>query len=153
MNALELKVPPPLVVLVTALLMWLTPAAAGLVPIPHAARVLCAFVLACAGFGITFAGLASFRRAETTVSPVEPQLASSLVMRGIYRHTRNPMYLGFLVALLGWAVFLVNPLNLLWVVAFALYIARFQIVPQERVLASLFGSEYAAYRGRVRRWV
>jgi protein-S-isoprenylcysteine O-methyltransferase Ste14 len=71
----------------------------------------------------------------------------------VYRYTRNPMYVGLLLALLAWAVFLANPFAVLWVVLFVLYITRFQIIPEERVLASLFGAEYEAYKGGVCRWV
>src|SRR6266704_1905195 len=104
MSALELKVPPPIVALVLALLMWLTPAVAGLVQIPDPARVLCAVVLVCAGQGISIAGMVVFRRAKTTVNPVKASLASSLVIRGVYRYTRNPMYVGLLLTLLAGSV-------------------------------------------------
>ena len=153
MRALELKVPPPIVALVLALLMRLTPAVAGLVQMPYPARVLCAVVLLCVGQGISIAGMVAFRRAKTTVNPVKASLASSLVIRGVYRYTRNPMYVGLLLTLLAWSVFLANPLAVLWVLVYVLYITRFQIIPEERVLASLFGAEYEAYKGRVRRWV
>ncbi len=153
MSALELKVPPPIVALILALLMWLTPAIAGLVQMPHTTRVLGAVVLACIGQGIGFAGVAAFRRAKTTVNPTQANLASSLVVQGVYRWTRNPMYVGFSLTLLGWTVFLANPFALLWVALFVLYITRFQIIPEERVLVSLFGEEYEAYTERVRRWV
>jgi protein-S-isoprenylcysteine O-methyltransferase Ste14 len=153
MSVLELKIPPPIVALVLALLMWLTPAVAGLVHIPYPARVLCAVILVCIGQSISIAAMVAFRRAKTTVNPVKASLASSLVVQGVYRYTRNPMYVGLLLTLLAWAVFLANPFALLWVVLFVLYITRFQITPEERVLVSLFGAEYEAYKGRVRRWV
>ena len=116
-------------------------------------RLLSAIVLACIGLSISIAGMLAFRRAKTTVNPVKASLASSLVVQGVYRYTRNPMYVGLLLTLLAWAVFLANPLAVLWVVVYVLYITRFQIIPEERVLASLFGAEYEAYKGRVRRWV
>jgi protein-S-isoprenylcysteine O-methyltransferase Ste14 len=150
---LELKVPPPVVALVLALLMWLTPAVAGLVQIPYPVRVLCAVVLVCVGQGISIAGIVAFRRARTTVNPIKANLASSLVIGGVYRYTRNPMYVGLSLTLMAWAVFLANPFTVLWVVVFVVFISRFQIIPEERVLASLFGAEYEAYKGRVRRWV
>jgi len=153
MSVLELKVPPPIVALVLALLMWLTPAVAGLVHLSYPARVLCAVVLACVGQGIGIAGMLAFRRAKTTANPIKASLASSLVIRGVYRYTRNPMYVGFLLTLLAWAVLLANPFAAPWVVVYVLYITRFQIIPEERVLTSLFGAEYEAYKGRVRRWV
>ena len=153
MSALDLKIPPPIVTLVLALLMWLTPPVAGLVEISYPSRVLWAVVLVCVGQGIAIAGMVAFRRAKTTVNPVKASSASSLVIRGVYRYTRNPMYVGLLLTLLAWALFLVNPLAVLWVVVYVLYITRFQIVPEERVLASLFGAEYEDYKGRVRRWI
>ena len=153
MSALDLKIPPPIVTLVLALLMWLTPAVAGHLEISFPSRVLWAVVLVCVGQGIAIAGMVAFRRAKTTVNPVKASLASSLVIQGVYRYTRNPMYVGLLLTLLAWAVFLANPFAVLWVVVFVLYITRFQIIPEERVLASLFGAKYEAYKGRVRRWV
>ena len=153
MSALDLKIPPPIVTLVLALLMWLTPAVAGHLEISFPSRVLWAVVLVCVGQGIAIAGMVAFRRAKTTVNPVKASSASSLVIRGVYRYTRNPMYVGLLLTLLAFAVFLANPLAVLWVVVYVLYITRFQIIPEERVLASLFGAEYEAYKGRVRRWV
>lgn len=153
MSVLELKVPPPIVALVLALFMWLTPAVAGLVQMPYPARVLCAIVLVCIGQGISIAGMVAFRRAKTTVNPIKASLASSLVVRGVYRYTRNPMYVGLLMTLLAWAVFLANPVAVLWIVLFVLYITWFQIIPEERVLVSLFGAEYEAYKKRVGRWL
>lgn len=82
-----------------------------------------------------------------------PGGASSLVQGGIYRFTRNPMYLGFLLVLGGWAVLLANGLAFVGPLAFVAYLNRFQIGPEERALAGLFGPEYAKYRARVRRWV
>jgi protein-S-isoprenylcysteine O-methyltransferase Ste14 len=72
---------------------------------------------------------------------------------GIYAITRNPMYLGGLVILSGWAIFLSNALAFLFLPTYVLYINRFQIKPEERALTALFGQEYVAYQGRVRRWL
>ena len=63
------------------------------------------------------------------------------------------MYLGLLLTLLAWTVFLSNPVALLFVPLFVLYMNRYQIGPEERVLSSLFGAEYAAYTKKVRRWI
>jgi protein-S-isoprenylcysteine O-methyltransferase Ste14 len=75
------------------------------------------------------------------------------VSGGIYRFTRNPMYLGRLLQLAGWAVFLSNALAALLLPVYVLYINRFQVQPEERALLERFGSEYAAYQQRVRRWL
>jgi protein-S-isoprenylcysteine O-methyltransferase Ste14 len=84
---------------------------------------------------------------------MKPDSASSLVVSGIYKYTRNPMYLGFLLVLLGWAAFLSNLAALALLPAFVAYMNRFQIRPEERVLASLFPNDYPAYRAKVRRWI
>lgn len=63
------------------------------------------------------------------------------------------MYLGGLVILTGWAIYLSNPFPFLLVPVYILYIDRFQIIPEERALTSLFGGEFAAYQSRVRRWI
>jgi protein-S-isoprenylcysteine O-methyltransferase Ste14 len=75
------------------------------------------------------------------------------VCSGAYRFTRNPMYLGLLLVLFGWAAALSSALTLAGPVIFAEYISRFQIKPEERALAALFGSQYEQYKRRVRRWL
>ena len=104
------------------------------------------------GFITGVSGVVTFRNAKTTVNPLKPH-ASSLVTWGVYAISRNPMYLGGLIMLLGWAVFLSNPLAFLFLPVYVLYLNRFQIAPEERVLMSLFGETYAAYQVRARRWL
>ncbi|MCW5570255.1 MAG: isoprenylcysteine carboxylmethyltransferase family protein [Steroidobacteraceae bacterium] len=152
MNALELKVPPPLVALVTGLLMWW---AAKLVPplaLPGVARIAVAVVFAGVGVGLAMSGVLTFRRAKTTVNPTTPAAASALVRTGVFRFTRNPMYLGLLLCLVAWAIFLSSVLALLSAPLFVVYMNRFQIAPEERALAALFGDSFAAYKRDVRRW-
>lgn len=153
MQALELRIPPPVVALLLAIAMWgisrfFTPAV-----VPWPARVLIAAVIALPGLGIAASGAVAFRRAKTTVNPMKPEATSSLVTSGIYRFTRNPMYVGLLCLLTAWAVLLGAPLAFVGPVIFVPYINRFQIVPEERALAALFGTDYAAYKARVRRWL
>ena len=152
MNALELKIPPPIVAILVAAMMWLASRVPALrLEIP--ARRMIAACLAALGVAVAIAGVISFRRAHTTVNPLKPQSTSSLVQSGVYRFSRNPMYVGMLLVLLGWAVLLSNLLALVIVPAFVLYMNRFQIGPEETVLARMFGGEYETYRSRVRRWI
>jgi len=153
MQALELKVPPVAVVLVTAGLMWLVAWAAPALGFGNPFRIPVAVSLVAAGAVTSALGVASFRRAGTTVNPLKPHTASSLVAAGIYRLTRNPMYLGFLVALVGWAVFLSSIPAFLLLPAFVLYMNRFQIEPEERALAARFGESFTNYESSVRRWL
>jgi len=153
MRSLELKVPPPALALVIAVLMWLLSLAAPALAFAIPARTLIAIILAAAGVATAIAGVVTFARAKTTVNPTTPERSSSLVSWGIYRVTRNPMYLGLLLELTAWAIFLSNALPFLLLPVYMLYINRFQIAPEERALTSLFGREYAAYQSRVRRWI
>ena len=152
MNALELKVPPPAVGLLIAAAMWgiaqVSPATLA-VPNPHFA----AAVIALAGITFDIAGIISFQRAKTTINPLRPNKTTSLVSSGVYRITRNPMYVGMLFLLIAWAIFMSSPWALLGPLAFVLYMNRFQISPEERVLEGLFGDDFANYRKKVRRWL
>lgn len=151
--ALENKVPPPLVALVFGGLMG--GALLGLpgLDLAWGTRLLLALPLIGAGLLFVLAGGISFRRARTTVNPLKPEAASALVTSGIYRYTRNPMYVGFALWLLAWGLYLASPLVLLGVLGFVLYMNRLQIAPEERALGRLFGADFAAYRQRVRRWL
>ena len=106
-------------------------------------------------FGITVAalGILAFRRAKTTINPVNPGDASTVVTSGIYRFTRNPMYVGLAAALVTLVVWLSVPWLLLGPVAFILFITRIQIIPEERAMSLKFGPEYDHYRSRVPRWL
>jgi len=153
MRVLELKVPPPAVALVTAILMWLasrgSPTLAFVLPTGN----LLAVGLAVIGLIVAISGVVTFRRARTTLNPTKPEDSSSLVSWGIYKITRNPMYLGLLLQLSAWAIFLSNWIAVLFLPVFVVYINRFQIVPEEQALTSLFAREFVAYQARVRRWL
>ncbi len=153
MNALELRVPPLASLFISCLLIGLI--ALGTAPLPWAytTRVGIGGSAAIAGLLIAWSGVVSFRRARTTVNPLRPEAATSLVASGIYRYTRNPMYLGMLLVLVGWIVFLARPWALVVLPAFVAYMNRFQIGPEERALEGIFGGEFEAYRRAVRRWL
>ncbi|MGX5725376.1 methyltransferase family protein [Metapseudomonas otitidis] len=152
---LERRIPPPLVGLACASLMYgLAQVTPGLpFALPPALRLLLALLVLAAGVAVCLAGALAFRQARTTVNPIHPERTSALVIRGIYHRTRNPMYLGFALMLLGWGLWLAAPFALAGVVLFMLYIERYQIPPEERMLEQLFGADYLAYREQVRRWL
>lgn len=153
MSALELKIPPPVVVLIVASTMWwatfLTPTLTSSIDF----RTVASVILFVIGAVTTVAGVVEFRRARTTVDPTDPGKATSIVTSGVYRVTRNPMYLGLLFVLVGWAVYLSNLVALAGPILFMLYMNRFQIVPEERILKARFGAEYETYLSTVRRWL
>lgn len=152
MRMLELKVPPPVVALLVGAGMWFGADLGPRLEPPLALRVALLAAIALCGGGVALAGDLEFKRAKTTINPFRPHTATALVTSGIYRYTRNPMYVGLALVLLGWAAFLCSASALLGPVAFVLYIGRFQIAPEERVLSSKFGAAYAHYTSRVGRW-
>lgn len=154
MSALDLKIPPPLVAAVVAGAMFAAAKLLGpVLALPPGVRVPAALALAGVGACLDVVALLAFRKARTTVNPLAPQRSTAVVSRGVYRVTRNPMYLGMALILLGWAVFLAAPWALLGPVVFVTYMTRFQIQPEERALAARFGASYSAYCARVRRWL
>ena len=153
MRLLELKIPPPLVALGCGALMWFASSLVASFAMPDVIRVSVALTLVLVGIGLDLTGLIAFLRAKTTINPLKPAVTATLVTTGLYRVTRNPMYLGMLLVLFGWAVFLSNLAALLIAPLFALYITRFQIIPEERVLAEKFGAAFMAYQSQVRRWL
>jgi protein-S-isoprenylcysteine O-methyltransferase Ste14 len=153
MQALELKIPPPAVALLVAVAMWGISLATAIVEVPALVRAVAAIAIALVGIGTAISGTVAFRRAKTTVNPLKPETTSSLVTDGVYRFTRNPMYVGLAVVLLAWALFVSSPLAFLGPLVFILYITRFQIIPEERVLSAMFGTAYSEYQAKVRRWL
>ncbi len=153
MHALELKLPPVVLALLIALAMWHAPSVLPSLELPLDVLAFAGGTFGLTGMAIIVAGIISIRHARTTINPTKPDSASTLVTSGIYRYTRNPMYLGVVLALVGWAAFLANALALIGAFAFAAYMNRFQIEPEERALSAIFGAEYAAYMSRVRRWL
>jgi protein-S-isoprenylcysteine O-methyltransferase Ste14 len=153
MSWLEHRIPPPIVLIVFGAAMWAVSRFDAAVAIELMLRIVVALGWAVTGVAFAVTGAEAFRRASTTINPVRPDQATSLVTTGIFRFTRNPMYVGLTALLLGWAVFLASPWAFLGPALFALYITQFQIIPEERILAAKFGAEYKVYRSKVRRWL
>jgi protein-S-isoprenylcysteine O-methyltransferase Ste14 len=152
-HPLALRIPPLAVAALAGVAAW---SLAGLFPnvrVESPGLVVAAAGFGLLGFGCSLLGVVSFRRARTTVNPLQPETATTLVISGIYRVTRNPMYLGFLLGLLGELAWLGSPVALLAAPAFVTYLNRFQIAPEEAALRARFGAEFIAYTTRVPRWL
>ncbi|MET4028008.1 protein-S-isoprenylcysteine O-methyltransferase Ste14 [Marinobacter sp. MBR-99] len=153
MKALELKVPPVILTLLFGAAMW---AVSRVLPSGYFAfpgRFLLFAVVLVAGAVIALMGVLAFRRAGTTVDPRTPHQTNSLVVGGVYRHTRNPMYVGFLMILAAWWLYLGSVFAALLLPLYVLYMNRFQIKPEERHMRDLFGDQFNQYAERVRRWL
>lgn len=153
MRNLELRVPPlALCAAIAAAMVALAhfvPAASKPFPGHRALGVVCLL----AGIALVVAGIFEFRRVRTTVNPLSPGLATAVVASGVYRLTRNPMYLGMALILAAVAAWWASPAGILLVPAFCGYLTRFQIEPEERALRATFGAEFERYMAGVRRWI
>lgn len=153
MKSLELKVPPVLQVVVVGAAMYGVSKMLPALEFRLTGSSFLASSLAIVGLGIGIMGVTEFKKAQTTVNPHAPNHATSLVTSGIYQYTRNPMYLGLSLGLLGWALYLSNASSFILVPFFVIYISRFQIQPEERVMVQKFGDDYQVYTKKVRRWL
>lgn len=154
MPNLELKIPPPLLIpLAAAAMCGLAYLGFAPLPLPFAWRAIPATALFLVSAALFAASSRLFAKMGTTRRPQDPGKASALVTTGVYRHTRNPMYLAASCLLLGLGLVLGDLLALLLVPCFVLYLARYQIVPEERALERLFGDAYRNYKRTVRRWL
>jgi len=150
-DALELRTPPPLLMLIFATAMYVLDL---LLPNSQASfHISFAIISLMIGASFALSGIYSFRKVKTTVHPSKPERASSLVTSGVYKITRNPMYLGLFFVLMGWAIILGSIYTFIVPFIFAFYITRFQIMPEERALAGVFGDAFTAYKQKVRRWI
>jgi len=152
-SRLELKIPPDVVALLVAGLMWLTSVATPSLAVPPAPRLIAAVALFIAGLALIVVARVAFARAGTTFSPRAPGDSTRLVTSGVYRLSRNPMYVGTLLLLLGLASLLASPVSLALSLTYVAYMDRLQIRPEERLLRARFGPTYDAYAAGVRRWV
>jgi protein-S-isoprenylcysteine O-methyltransferase Ste14 len=150
---LERRIPPPLLLLLLAAAMWGGSRLLEPTPLPLAWRALGAGALAIAAMAFAPAAVFAFLRARTTIDPVHIERTSHLVTSGVFARTRNPMYVALALLLLAWTAWLGQPVLLLGPFVLVLWLTRFQILPEERLLAERFGEEYARYRQTVRRWL
>jgi protein-S-isoprenylcysteine O-methyltransferase Ste14 len=153
LQILETKVPAPVVAALLGLSMKAYVVSGGVLVDPSLLRMQLGVGLSQLSGLLVLAALAGMAWARTTINPVIPARASRLVTGGVYRWSRNPMYLSLLMLLVAYAVRIESPAVWLAPVAFVAYVTRFQILPEERVLAQKFGGAYQDYRQRTRRWI
>lgn len=150
---MKLMIPPPIIAFLCGLAMWGIPEAFPQTRFAFPLQSALAGAFVVVGLALDLISIGAFRKAKTTVTPLAPEKATRLVVTGLYRFTRNPMYLGLLLILSGIAIWLGSPVNGAILIAFVGYITAFQIAPEEARLSELFGSDYECYRARVRRWL
>lgn len=150
---MELKIPPPLYLLACFLLMWLLAAYAPASSWESEHLRFLGTTFMAIGVSFDVWSLVGFVKSKTTINPINPEKASQLVTDDLYRITRNPMYLGMALILVGWAIYLGGLSSFLLIPVFVYLLTKYQIIPEERILENLFGEEYLHYKSRVRRWI
>jgi len=145
--------PPPLVMLLAGALGWFCSAIVPGGEVSLSGLPWVALLVVGVGLALNLYPKIQFRRVGTTVNPLAPHRSSVLVTSGVYRYTRNPMYLGHALILLGVAAYSANLFSLVAVPAYIWYVTAFQVMPEERALAAQFPAQFAMYASSTRRWV
>ena len=143
--------PPPVVALLWALAMWVVARHVAAFPLLRLEGA--AWCLGAVGGALFVAAGVPFLQRRTTINPMRPENASRLITDGVYRLSRNPIYLADALLLLAWGLWLADGVALLLVPGFVAFITRFQVKAEERALQARFGRDYSAYCAKVRRWL
>ena len=151
---MKTKIPPPVVALIAMLLTFLSRDYLDIFYLhPHLQRTLFLLFLVI-GVSMIFLATRQFKISKTTVNPLKPETASSLVTSGIFRRTRNPMYLGLTSLLISFSIYFSSVFGIIiYLPLFISYITIFQIIPEEDAMNKLFSNDYKSYCLKVRRWI
>ena len=150
---MKLLIPPPIQALLSAIMMWLISRYFLQANFNSSIMNIFGLVFLIIAVIIIILSINKFRAIKTTISPLKPNNTSSLVITGIYKHTRNPMYLGLLLILFSTALLLNNFISFLILPLFIIFITKNQILPEEEALENMFGEKYKNYKKKVRRWI
>lgn len=150
---LKLKIPPPVYGVSTAVVMWFLNSSFPVAELFSAPWNLTGWFFIIVGLIIELWSVGLFVKAKTTVNPMKPDNSKNIVDSGMYQYSRNPMYLGMLCILLGFAILLGSLTPLFCLPVFVLLITTQQIIPEEKILTNKFGQQYLDYKHRVRRWL
>ena len=149
---MRIKIIPPLVMLIFGGLMYVLAKFLPVGDFDFFGRLELAIFLGVLAILVMFLALFKFKRSKTTTDPIDLTKTTQLVTTGIYRYTRNPMYLAMLLLLLAFGLKLGNAFNTLLAAGFVYYINHFQIKHEEASLTTMFGKKYTLYCKETRRW-
>ena len=151
-NIIQMKtlIPPPIVTIVFLFVIFFTK---DLFRFSVVLPSSLGFIIIFAGLMIIFIAARQFKEANTTINPIEPENASVLVSNGVFSYSRNPMYLGMLIIIIGFSIIH----NLIAIIVFMplwiIYMINFQIIPEEEAMKILFKEEFLNYSKKTRRWI
>ena len=148
-----MKLPPPVYSIAAVVLMWFLNKYYPVLETTQQWPVIVGGLIILVGILIDVLAIVQFRQAKTTINPLRPESSTSLVTSGFYAHSRNPMYVGLLVCLLGVTLLLRSLTPLLVLPLFVVVVTVFQIIPEEKALSKIFGEEFKHYKENVQRWL
>ncbi len=143
-------VPPPIVTLICSLLIYLSKPIFPELIINYSSQISLFFLIF--GLLIILISFQRFKEEKTTINPINIEKASSLVTGGIFKYSRNPMYLGMLLILISITIRFNIYGGILIVGFFVYFITYFQILPEEKAMLKLFGDDFINYKNKTRRW-
>ena len=151
MSKFETKIPPPIVALISGLI--ISSSSAFITPFGFLGHKFFAMILLILCFTLLITSIKKFNHEETTINPLKPEQASKLLTTGTYAFSRNPMYLGLTGILIGIFLFLGSWFGIVIIPIFVIYITKYQIKPEEYAMNKKFGGQYQSYCNKVRRWI
>ena len=148
---MKTKIPPPIIALVMIAIIYLSSLIVE--PITFGYQTLISILVVVIGLAWAIPSFRLFAKYKTTISPFTPSETTALVTDGMYRYSRNPMYLGLVLLTIAATIFFGTWLGVVIVVAFIFLLNFLQILPEEKALLDIFGEEYVEYQKKVRRWI
>ena len=146
-----IKIPPPILVLILVVSSFLSSKKIDLIHIPN--QNLTSILILLIGILILIIPVSKFIKSKTTIDPIKFKKVNKLVTSGIYKYSRNPMYLGLLLIVISSSILYLNIYSVTTPMIFYYWINRFQIKREEIFLTEKFGKEYLLYMTRTRRWI
>ena len=146
-----LKIPPPLLVLILVIANYFSSKKIDLIHLPN--QDLISILILLIGILILINPIFKFIKSKTTIDPIKFKKVNKLIISGIYKYSRNPMYLGLLMIVISTSIFFLNIFSITTPLLFYCWINRFQIKREEIFLTEKFGEEYMSYKIKTRRWI
>ena len=146
-----IKIPPPIIVLTLIISIYFSSKKIDLINIPFQLEI--SFFILSLGILVFINPVLKFIKSKTTINPIQFEETNRLVTSGIFKYSRNPMYLGMLMIIISTSIFYLNIYSILTPFLFVFWINKFQIKREEVFLTEKFGKEYLSYKNKTRRWI
>ena len=146
-----IKIPPPILVLILVISNYFSSKKIDLIHLPN--QNIISFIIFLIGVLILINPIFKFIKSKTTIDPIKFKKVNKLITSGIYKYSRNPMYLGLLMIVISTSIFYLNIFSIITPILFYFWINRFQIKREEIFLTEKFGKEYLLYMTKTRRWI